>query len=314
MKSLFVIAIAFCFFIGFSNAQDEPSAVTYVTFAFDDSFRSGLDMLQYLENGWNATFYVSPARLGLHPAYLEWKDVHRLYKTGHEIGCHGFSHEKSFDLDRRSLVNQFCLCRAMLRRFGPPTSIAYPHGQVNDTIIDIGRHCKFCNGRGVGSELQFAPPDNVWNFKGYSIRREDTCSDLEIMLEDIILSNPVDKRDTPKWVVFNFHVMCEEKGDNCYNRYPFSITRSTYECLVNQISLYSRQGFVQVRNVRELLHLEPNQRALELEGSFSSVDLPSDFQFDPDDGTQSSAGTRLRSITEITFGSIALILVFLIVV
>ena len=81
----------FCAFSAlFALATATPD--TCMTFAFDDTFKSGKTMSEYLDRyDWNATFYVSPARLGcLHRDYLNWWDLWKVKRQGHEIGCHGF--------------------------------------------------------------------------------------------------------------------------------------------------------------------------------------------------------------------------------
>ena len=261
-------------------AANEPD--TCLTLSFDDTFQSGKTMSSYLDQyNWKATFYVSPARLGcLHPDYLTWWDINDLYQQGHEIGCHGFSHEKSFDLDYNGLRNQFCMCRAMLRRFGPPTSIAYPHAQVNNTIKGVAKECGFCNGRGVGPTLEVVKPRDIWDFKSYSIRREDKCNKLYSILEDGIRSTPTYGVGKLKWIVLNNHVLCEDNDSKCTDRYPFSISRSTFECFIGHVKRFYDQKLLCVKNVKEMLHLEPNQTST-VPRSFNSIDLPSDFQFDP---------------------------------
>jgi len=294
---LFVIAFASAFQSRLPSKQElvsetVPDPNTCLTFAFDDTFKTGKDMASYLsEHNWNATFYISPARLAcLHDDYLNWWDVNELYERGHEIGCHGFSHEKSFDLDDTGVKNQFCLCKALFRRF-KTTSLAYPHAQVNENIKSIAQECGFANGRGVGLPFDLIEPRDLWNIKSYSIRREDTCEDLYFKLEDAILSKPTDANGRKKWLILNNHALCEKEGDNCNKRYPYSILRSTFECLMEHVKHLHDQGYLCVKNVQEVL----NSTFQDVPRSMSSIDLPSDFVFNPllnpnaQDGSSSSA-------------------------
>jgi peptidoglycan/xylan/chitin deacetylase (PgdA/CDA1 family) len=261
-----------------TGAGDSQTPDTCLTFAFDDTFRTGKNMASYLsEHNWNATFYISPARLGcLHADYLNWWDVNELYEKGHEIGCHGYSHEKSLDLDAVGVQNQFCMCRAMLRRF-ETTSLAYPHAQVNETIKSIAQECGFSNGRGANSVLELIQPRDMFNINSYSIRREDTCQDLYFRLEDAILSSPTDANGRKKWIILNNHVLCEKEGDNCNKRYPYSILRSTFECFMKHVKHLHDQGYLCVKNVKEIMNPTVN----DVPRSMRSVDLPSDFSFNP---------------------------------
>lgn len=300
------------------GAPDDSPGHTFLTFAFDDTFKSGLEMAKILRttnNTWNSTFYISPARLGcLHKDYLNWWDIHNLHETGHEIGCHGYSHEKSFDLDETALFNQFGMCRAALRRFGPPTSIAYPHGQVNETVKAVAKEVGFSNGRGVGGILEIIQPRDIWNFKSYSVRREDTCDVLYFKLEDAILSGPTVSRGITKWLVLNFHVMCEKEGDACNKRYPYSILRSTFECLMGHVKELEEGGYLSIKSVREAL--QQTGPVPQIPRSFDGIDLPSDFVFKPElDPTTPDSTPTSSSASALSVGAslLSLISVFYVV-
>lgn len=274
---------------------------TYFTFSFDDTFNSGLEMVKPLEKcKWRATFYVSPMRLScISGKYLTWKNVHRLYKRGHEIGSHGLSHEKSFDLDLDALKNQFCLPRAFLRRF-KVESFAYPFAQVNDTIKNVVKECGYSNARSTSANLDLfesVPPKDVFEISSYSVRREDTFEDLKKRVDDA-LNAPLPKDGKHKWIIFNFHIMCNRKGDSCYNRYKFSVVRSVYNRFVifikaledwkhthkhetphknphsHQHNHYSKAHF-KVKNVKYVL----KKAYKHVSRIYDGVDLPSDFVF-----------------------------------
>ena len=92
--------------------------------------------------------------------------------------------------------------------------------------------------------------------------------------------------------------MCEDNDQKCIDRYPFSITRSKYECLVRHVKAFHDEGLLCVKNVKEVLHLEPNQQNLPVPRSFDAVDLPSDFVFDPAlDPDASSSGASTLAVT-----------------
>lgn len=261
-----------------TNAEpNEPN--TCLTFAFDDSFKSPFNYVVPLLNqaNFNATFYISPIRLGcLHADYLNWWDVYDLYQNGHEIGCHGLSHEKSFGLTDAALKNQFCMCRALLRRFGPPASIAYPHAQVNNATKTIAQECGYSNGRGVGlnlSDPEIINPVDIWKIRSYSVQRSDNCEDMKRKLGYAI--NAISHQR--KWVIFNFHAICSSSGNGCNRRYEYSTLRYDFQCFFDHVRTLYTQDKLCVKNVREVLQTDP----LPIPRSFDGVDLPSDFIFDP---------------------------------
>lgn len=140
-------------------------------------------------------------------------------------------------------------------------------------------------------------PRDIWDFKSYSVRREDTCLSLYFKVEDAILSQPTDAaQERLNWLVLNNHVMCEDGDERCTQRYPFSILRSTYECFVGRVKELVEQNQLCVRNVKEVLHLEPGQTVLPVPRAFSGIDLPSDFQFDAafDPEAQTSSASVLQ--------------------
>jgi peptidoglycan/xylan/chitin deacetylase (PgdA/CDA1 family) len=107
-----------------------------VSFTFDDLPKSavtnGADLLE--AHGARGTFYVSGGLVGVetpHWAAGDSTDVLSLYRRGHEIGCHTFSHQRTCDLDVSSLATEIMRNRGYFR--GLDASIeaqtfAYPYG------------------------------------------------------------------------------------------------------------------------------------------------------------------------------------------
>ncbi|MEH2622542.1 peptidoglycan/xylan/chitin deacetylase (PgdA/CDA1 family) [Bradyrhizobium sp. AZCC 1719] len=107
-----------------------------VSFTFDDLPKSavttGAAMLE--AHGARGTFYVSGSLVGA--AAPDWvagdgEDVVSLHRTGHEIGCHTFSHQRACDLDEAAMRQEIMRNRAYLRALDPSIridSFAYPFG------------------------------------------------------------------------------------------------------------------------------------------------------------------------------------------
>jgi peptidoglycan/xylan/chitin deacetylase (PgdA/CDA1 family) len=107
-----------------------------VSFTFDDLPKSavtaGADLLE--AHGARGTFYVSGGLVDVempHWAAGDAADVVSLYRRGHEIGCHTFSHRRACDLDVASLAKEIMRNRGYFRaldRSIEPETFAYPYG------------------------------------------------------------------------------------------------------------------------------------------------------------------------------------------
>jgi peptidoglycan/xylan/chitin deacetylase (PgdA/CDA1 family) len=107
-----------------------------VSFTFDDLPKSavtaGADLLEAY--GARGTFYVSGGLVDVetpHWAAGDAADVLSLYRRGHEIGCHTFSHRRACDLDVASLAKEIMRNRGYFRALDSsiePETFAYPYG------------------------------------------------------------------------------------------------------------------------------------------------------------------------------------------
>lgn len=112
------------------------NAVPMVSFTFDDLPKSavttGAGLLE--AHGVRGTFYVSGGLVGV--GTEDWasgdaNDVLALYRRGHEIGCHTFSHQRTCDLDEASLADEIARNRDYFHALDPSIEIdsfAYPFG------------------------------------------------------------------------------------------------------------------------------------------------------------------------------------------
>src|SRR6478672_6112864 len=112
------------------------NATPMVSFTFDDLPKSAVTTGAGLLEAHRArgTFYVSGGLLSI--GTPEWEtgdssDVLALYRRGHEIGCHTFSHQRACDLDEASLADEIARNRDYFRALDPSIEIdtfAYPFG------------------------------------------------------------------------------------------------------------------------------------------------------------------------------------------
>jgi peptidoglycan/xylan/chitin deacetylase (PgdA/CDA1 family) len=112
------------------------NATPMVSFTFDDLPKSavttGAGILE--QRGVRGTFYVSGGVVGVdspHWATGDAADVLSLYRRGHEIGCHTFSHRRACDLGVATLANEIVRNRSYFRSLDSAIEIetfAYPFG------------------------------------------------------------------------------------------------------------------------------------------------------------------------------------------
>jgi len=245
------------FFTMFSSVSCE----TVFTFTFQDTFRDGMSMARHLEEyGWKGTFYINGLRLCLHPDYLNRDDVNQLFLKGHDIGGHGLSHAKSFELNPTQLEIQLCCDRGLLQAYRwSPTTIAYPHGQYNETIRNMVEYCGYCNALHVGGirstdtcvdcpNAETLPPSDKWKIKSYSVRGTDTLQDLIGRVQRAIDDTSIQR----KWVVFNFHKLCDSQDVKCTS-YAHYVLRNVFLSFAQYLRGEVSSGKLQVLNVKDVM-------------------------------------------------------------
>lgn len=112
------------------------NATPMVSFTFDDlpmsAVTTGAELLE--AHGARGTYYVSGGLVGIGTPYWatgDANDVLSLYRRGHEIGCHTFSHRRACDLDVSSLAHEIMRNRGYFRALDASIeteTFAYPYG------------------------------------------------------------------------------------------------------------------------------------------------------------------------------------------
>jgi len=113
------------------------NATPMVSFTFDDIPKSaattGAAILE--DRDARGTFYVSGGLVGTMEspdwAAVDAEDIVTLHRSGHEIGCHTFSHRRACDLDAESLAAEIAQNRRYLQSLEPSIKLAnfaYPFG------------------------------------------------------------------------------------------------------------------------------------------------------------------------------------------
>ena len=109
-----------------------------VSFTFDDfplnAWTNGHPILR--ERGYRGTYYAAGRFMGREEnglAYFDAASLRAVAEAGHEIGCHTFGHESSFEASRAEYLASVMRNDAFLRDVLPgyePTSFAFPFGHA----------------------------------------------------------------------------------------------------------------------------------------------------------------------------------------
>lgn len=138
-------------FISYSEAVERvkrgPIDKPYVSFSFDDGFKSNVRTARILEEfGARGMFFVPPGFIGTEtvgeardfygfsegvdePA-MTWSDLEQLLESGHEIGNHTLGHKVMSWVDDTVMENEIHEGATQLRtRLGPIEHFAWPRGR-----------------------------------------------------------------------------------------------------------------------------------------------------------------------------------------
>lgn len=138
-------------FVSYSEAvnriQSERIDRPYLAFSFDDGLRSSRIALEVLEEfGARACLFLCPpmvgetdagrvehfcrARLNIEPEpFLDWDEVDRMVKRGHEVGAHTMTHPVMAKLTAAEIEEEVGESGRLLRaRFGGVPHFAWPFG------------------------------------------------------------------------------------------------------------------------------------------------------------------------------------------
>jgi peptidoglycan/xylan/chitin deacetylase (PgdA/CDA1 family) len=135
----------------------EPLPGKPAILTFDDGYRDFLSAAVPVlrAHGFSATVFLVAERIGgsadWDAAYgetaplLSWEEVRALRETGIEFGCHSLVHRPMTGMHLKELAEDAVRARAILEEglAAPVTTLAYPHGAVNDFV------------RGVIADLDF---------------------------------------------------------------------------------------------------------------------------------------------------------------
>jgi peptidoglycan/xylan/chitin deacetylase (PgdA/CDA1 family)/SAM-dependent methyltransferase len=150
-----------------AREQDEPLTGKPIVLTFDDGYRDFLtDAMPLLRiHGFSATVFLVAERIGgladwdaeygESASLLSWDEVRALQEAGIHFGCHSSLHRPLTGMYLSELSADIVRARAILEEgLGTPvTTLAYPHGLVNEfvrqIVADLGFRAAFTCEPGV---------------------------------------------------------------------------------------------------------------------------------------------------------------------
>ena len=162
-------------------------------------------------HGVKGTFYIAPGILGKqdeHWRVLCAEQVAELYRRGHEIGCHTYSHVKVQSLTHAQAAEENRKTRQTLKSIcggGEFNNFAYPYGVVS-MPRKLQLQSEFASCRGIYQELNVGSvdPGLLRAFELYD--RTSSQADIEHLIDEAVRCNgwlifyTHDVADQPSWI------------------------------------------------------------------------------------------------------------------
>ncbi|MEA2212401.1 MAG: hypothetical protein QOF83_2349, partial [Solirubrobacteraceae bacterium] len=207
--------------LGLASAAALPATAaaatgqTIVSLTFDDGTASQYWALAQLQaHNMTGTFYINSARTGTSDYYMNWTQIHDLYKAGNEIGGHTADHVDLPNTDPAEAQRQVCDDRSNLLSQGyAPTDFAYPYGDYNSSIEQMVASCGYNSARTSVLAPETNPPADP-----YAIRSGASSSTLAAY--ESAVTNAEQRGGG--WVPVTFHQICNACDTDWITQADFS--------------------------------------------------------------------------------------------
>ena len=139
VRRIFAAVLCLLLIIGPARAAGTEK---YVALTFDDgpSGRFTRTLLKGLrDRGVDATFFLCGYRMEQYPELTE-----RIYREGHEIGCHGYSHKDMRPMSRREIAEEIGMMRSLLPEGCKVTFLRPPGGGSSDAVEQVAGVQNLC--------------------------------------------------------------------------------------------------------------------------------------------------------------------------
>jgi len=156
-----------------------------VVITFDDGLESDFTIAFPLlkRHGFSATFFVNPGTVD-QEGHLTLEQLQEMYRSGMEIGSHGYDHIFLTELDEKELEYQLVASKEKLETLlgAKVKSFSIPRGRYNSSILTTVKAAGYervCTSD-VGLNLQHTSPFRLYR---WAIKRSHRLSDFASMTE-----------------------------------------------------------------------------------------------------------------------------------
>lgn len=215
-----------------------------VSFTFDDSWLShysnALPILQLA--GIKGTFYLTTQ-----PIQEGWIDfmtpsqVQTIASQGHEIADHTVTHPHLPQISSSQITNEIVNSRTYLQNLAGKsvTTIAYPYGEFNSTVVSLVKQAGYTSARGVEDETLSTPITDKYNLTGDCVLKSTNLATIKAKIDAA--------KNNKQWYILCFHEIRDLNDD-------YSIPAAEFQQIVD----YIKQAGIKTVTVSEGLSLMAN--------------------------------------------------------
>jgi peptidoglycan/xylan/chitin deacetylase (PgdA/CDA1 family) len=220
------------------HARRPIASITFDDFPKSAWITGGAMLAGY---GVRGTYYAAGSLAGqVHDgiAHYDADDLRAVIAAGHEIGCHGFAHERSINMPNAVLADDTRRNREFLRPFlggTPPESYAFPYGAVSLRTKRL-QAPHFSNLRGVHPGVNLDPLDLA--------QLKTTGVETSTWNEGAIAHAIAQARSAKGWIVFHTHDVSDSPS-------PYGCTPAMLERVLKGL----KDGGIEVLPMREALRV-----------------------------------------------------------
>ncbi len=209
-----------------------------ISFTFDDFSRSSYLVGGEILNryGFKATYYTSFGLMGkklpVGEGFIE-KDIIGILRDGHELGCHTYNHDESWETDKEQYNKSILLNRKKLNEKFPNTTFktfSYPIANPHPKIKEIaGSYYNCC--RGGGQTFNRIKIDTNL-LKSYFIDKKNRNDIREIKT---LINETINKK---AWLIVSTHDIADKPSDfGCSVRYFEELVRYVHKSNISVLTV-----------------------------------------------------------------------------
>jgi len=225
--------------IFFANPANDNEPKTYLTFTFDDGYKSVYTEVLpiFMEYNISGTVYVITNFVGKEfegRELMNWSEINELQKHGFEIGSHTANHKDLTLLSEKKVKKELKDSKETLWEKGiNAVSLAIPYGKYNEDVKNLTK------------EYYRSVRSSVWgyndlsNLDKYNLRSKWITNQTSISAVKSWIEEAAKEK---KWLILMFHMVEEERSQ-------YSISAEELEEIVK----YAKSKDIEIKTVSELI-------------------------------------------------------------